>query len=60
MCRGELSTVITWLCLSACEAAGGSAEELNRYIPPSPAVFWVVNVRERKPRQKKIFLKELL
>ena len=25
-------------------------EELKRYPPPSPAVLWIVNVRERKPR----------
>ena len=46
MCRGELR-------LSACEAGGSGREELNRYPPPSAAVPWIVNVRERKPRQKK-------
>ena len=53
MCRGEPSAVITGLCLSVCEAGGSGREELNRYTPPSPAVLWIVDVCERKPRKTK-------
>ena len=35
------------------EAGGSGREELNRYPLPSPAVLWIVNARERKPREKK-------
>ena len=40
-------------CLSVCEAGGSGREELNRFPPPSPAVLWIMNVHETKPRQKK-------
>ena len=40
--------------MSKCLWTGGSgSEELKKCPPPSPAVLWFVNVRERKPRQKK-------
>ena len=32
---------------------GSGREELNRQPPPSPAVLWIVNVRERKLRKEK-------
>ena len=35
---------------SVYEAGWSGREELNRYPPPSPAVLWIVNARERKPR----------
>ena len=31
-----------------CEAGGSSREELKREPPYSPAVLWIVNVREKK------------
>ena len=40
---------------------GGSFwEELNRDLPASPAVLWIVNVRERNPDSKKKKKKTLL
>ena len=42
-------------CLSAREAGGSGREESNRYPPPSPAVPWIVNAREKKTQiEKKI------
>ena len=35
------------------EAGGSGTEELNRYPPPSSALLWIVNVRDRKPRYRK-------
>ena len=37
-------------CLSAHEARGSGKVELNRYPPSSPAVQWIVNIRERNSR----------
>ena len=43
--------------MSKCLWSGGSGRgELNRYPPSSPAVLWIVNVHERKPRELKIWL----
>ena len=39
--------------MSVCETVGSDREELKRYPPPSPAALRIVNVHERKPRQKK-------
>ena len=32
---------------------GSGIEELKKEPFPSPAILWIVNVRERKPREKK-------
>ena len=49
ICRGELSAVISRLMSkSVCEAGGNGSEELKKCPPPSPAVQWLVNIRERK------------
>ena len=36
--------------LSVCEAGGSGSEELKKCPPTSPAVLWLVNVSEKKPR----------
>ena len=38
---------------SVCEAGASGSEELKKCPPPSPAVMWFVNIRERKARYKK-------
>ena len=38
---------------NVCEVGGSGKEELKKRPSLSPAVLWVVNVRERKPRKKK-------
>ena len=48
MCRGDLSAVIAD-CLSFCESGRSGSEELRKCLPPSLAVLWFVNGRERKP-----------
>ena len=48
MCRSELSAVIARL-ISKCLWSGWKCH------PRFPAVLWLVNVRERKPRWKKKF-----
>ena len=37
-------------CLSVCEEGGSGSEELKKCPPPSRAVLWFVNGRERKSR----------
>ena len=37
-------------CLNVCAAGGSDREELKKLPPPSPAVLWIVNICERKPR----------
>ena len=37
-------------CLSVCEGAGSGSEELKKCPPPSHAVVWFVNVREKKAK----------
>ena len=41
-----------------CEVGGGGREELKKKPPPSAAAMWIVNVRERKPWQKKMQISE--
>ena len=38
--------------LKVCVADGSGREELKKWASPSPAVLWMVNVGERKPRKK--------
>ena len=57
-CRGELSAVIAWL-MSKClwyEVGGSGREELKKYPVRFPAVLWIVNVSERKPKKKRIMI----
>ena len=35
------------------ETGESGSEELKKWPPSSPAVLWIVNLRQRKPRQKK-------
>ena len=42
-----MSSLQYWLCLSVCEAGGSGSEELKKCPTPSPAVLWLVNVRDR-------------
>ena len=58
MCRGELSAVISQLIMSKCllsvkRVEVGGSEEIKKCPPPSLAVLWFVNGRDRKPRWKK-------
>lgn len=34
------------------EVGGSGRDELKRQPPPSPAVLWIMNIRERKHREK--------
>ena len=53
MSRSQLSPATARL-MSKCLWSGWNGrEELKIYPPPSPAVLWIMNIRERKPRQKK-------
>ena len=39
---------------------GSDREELKKYPPSSPAVLSIVNVCERKPKQKKTTIEEIV
>ena len=53
MCRCELSAVNAYLMSVCLRSEWNGREELKKCTPPYPAVLWIVNVRERKPKKKK-------